>query len=123
MPDPSVWADAIAERGFPAELDREFDVDAFSGFLPCRFDGLDTGFEYFSGPVEFIDELDLPDHFDFSVTFSAHSDACELASAVVCAAVLCAISGGILVDPQADRTVAARDAIPWAREQLEGIEL
>ena len=123
MPDPRDWAAAIVDIGFPAELDTEFDVDTFSGFLSCRYAGAEAGFEYFSGPIEFVDELELPSDFDFSVTFSTHSSLRELASAVVAAAVLCSLSRGILVDPQSDIAVAADDAVSWAREQLADIEL
>jgi hypothetical protein len=123
MPVPRNWASAIVEAGFPAELDLHFDVDEFSGFLPCRYAGGDAGFEYTSGPIEFVDELELPDDFDFSVSFATHSDLRELASSIVAAGVLCSLSGGILVDPQADMTVAAEDAVAWVREQLEELEL
>lgn len=123
MPSPSEWAEAIVDAGFPAELDAELDVDEFSGFLPCRYAGADAGFEYSSGPIEFVDELELPSDFDFSVTFTTHSSMRELASSVVSAAVLCSLCGGILVDPQGDVAVAADGAIAWAREQLEEIEL
>src|SRR5687767_5524169 len=99
MPEPREWALAIVDAGFLAELDPDFDVDDFSGFLPCRYDGDDAGFEYASGSIETIDELELPDDFDFSVTFATHSSMRELASSVVAAAVLCRVSGGILVDP------------------------
>jgi hypothetical protein len=123
MPSPGDWAQAIVDVGFPAELDAEFDVDDFTGFLPCRYAGVDAGFEYLSGPIEFVDDLELPSDFDFSVTFTTHSNMRELASSVVSAAVLCSLSGGILVDPQGDAAIAASGAIPWAREQLEEIEL
>ena len=123
MPSTRDWAEAIVEAGFPAELDAEFDVDDFSGFLPCRYGDADAGFEYLSGPIEFIDELELPSDFDFSVTFATHSSMRELASSVVSAAVLCSLSHGILVDPQADVAVSASGALAWAREQLEEIEL
>jgi len=123
MPSPRDWAQAIVDAGFPAELDAEFDVDDFSGFLPCRYAGADAGFEYLSGPIEFVDGLELPSDFDFSVTFSTHSDMRELAASVVSAAVLCSLSAGILVDPQGDVAVPTTGAIPWAREQLEEIDL
>jgi hypothetical protein len=123
MPSTRDWAQAIVDAGFPAELDAEFDVDSFSGFLPCRYGHADAGFEYFSGPIEFVDELELPEDFDFSVTFATHSSLREFASSAVSAAVLCSLSQGILVDPQADVAVSASDAILWAREQLEEIEL
>lgn len=123
MPTPKEWARALVERGFPAELDEDFDVDDFSGFLPCSFDGVEAGFEYTSGSPEALDELELPGDCDFQVTFSTDSEARDLASSVVCAAVLCALSGGVLVDPRADLAVTAEDAVPWARERLEEIEL
>jgi len=123
MPSPPDWAQAIVDAGFPAELDVEFDVDTFSGFLPCRYDGGEAGFEYLSGPIEFVDDLELPSEFDFSVTFVTHSSMRELASSVVSAATLCSMTAGILVDPQADVAVSASEAIAWAREQLEAIEL
>jgi hypothetical protein len=31
-----------------ADLDVDFDVEAFSGFLPCKYDGKPGGFEYFA---------------------------------------------------------------------------
>lgn len=123
MPTPADWAQAIIDSGFPAELDADFDIDTFSGFLPCRYAGSDAGFEYSSGPIELVDDLDLPSEFDFSVTFATHSNMRELASSVTCAAILCTVSRGILVDPQADVAVPADDAISWARELLEEIDL
>jgi hypothetical protein len=33
------------------ELDTDFDVKAFSGFLPCKYVGEDAGFEYFRDAV------------------------------------------------------------------------
>jgi hypothetical protein len=122
MPDPSDWALAIVERGFPAELDPEFDVDSFSGYLSCRFRGSGAGFEYSSGPIEFIDDVELPEDFDFSVTFCTDSDPEEFASSVVCAAVLCSLSDGVLVDPQADLVVSAADAISWARDMMTEVD-
>jgi hypothetical protein len=122
MPTPEDWAEAIDELGFPAELDPEFDVDAFSGFLPCTFEDEDAGFEYESGPIEFVDDLELPSEFDFQVTLSTHSELRELSAAVVCAAVLCTIARGVLVDLQGDIRVTAEDAVSWAREQLRVIE-
>jgi hypothetical protein len=123
MPNPSGWASAIVDAGFSAELDANFDVDEFAGYLACRYDGAESGFEYASGPIEYVDDLELPNDFDFSVTFATQSDERELAASVVAAAVLCSLSKGILVDPQADITVESNDAIEWAREQLDELSL
>ena len=122
MPAPQTWANAIVEAGFPAELDSDFDVDTFSGFLPCAYDGAEAGFEYFAAPAE-PNHPKLPPEVDFSVTFTTHADMRELAAATVAAAVLCGLTDGILYDPQADLVVPASDASTWAREQLDEIEL
>jgi hypothetical protein len=124
MPAPATWASAIGEAGFETtELDAHFDVDEHSGFLPCTLDGVESGFEYTSGPIESIDGLELQETFDFSVTFTTHSDLRELACSAIAAAVLCSITNGVLVDPQADERVESDEAIAWAREMLAEIAL
>lgn len=122
MPAPRVWARSIVEAGFPAELDSDFDIDDFSGFLPCRYDGIDAGFEYLAGPPEAV-ELELGPEIDFSVTFVTHSDARELASSIAAAATLCSLTGGLLYDPQAGASVTAQDVMHWARETLAELQL
>jgi hypothetical protein len=122
MPKPASWARAIADAGFAMRLDADFDVDEHAGFLPCEYEGEKAGFEYSSGPIETIDDLELPESFDFSVTFTTHSDLRELATAVIAAATLCKMARGVLVDPQADARVESADAIAWARDMLAEIE-
>lgn len=122
MPTPEAWASAIVEAGFPAELDADFDIDTFSGFLPCRYAGVDAGFEYFAGPPE-SDEIELPSGVDFAVTLATHAEMRELAASTVAVAVLASLTGGLLYDPQAGLTIAAGDALEWARDQLDEIEL
>lgn len=51
MPTPDQWQQAIRKAGFPVELDTDFDVDTMSGFLPCQFRGVTSGFEYWSDSV------------------------------------------------------------------------
>lgn len=123
MPTPPDWAKAIIDAGFDADLDSDFDVDRFCGFLPCRFEGAESGFEYLAGPIESADGLSLPENFDFEVTFSTHSNRRELSSSVVAAAVLCKVTNGVLFDPQAGDRVTAEQATAWARELLAEIDL
>jgi hypothetical protein len=121
MAEPNAWARAIVDAGFPAELDSDFDVETFTGFLPFPYDGVEAGFEYFSGPVSPEEADGLPSNVDFSVTFATGSRMRDLASSVVSAAVLCVLTGGVLLDPQAGMTVTAGEAMAWARSMLEGI--
>lgn len=125
MPTPVRWAKAIREAGFPADLDADFDVDTFSGFLPCAYDGKPGGFEYFAGQVTDEDRVDLslPAEYDFSVTFATHSDMRGFATSVIAAAVLCQLAGGQLSDPQTGEGVAASQALSWAREMLDQIKV
>ena len=123
MPSPTRWAEAIREAGFPAELDADFDVDAFTGFLPCKYDSKPGGFEYSAGKITDEDRvnLGLPPECDLAVTFATHSDMKELATAVIAAAVLCQLTSGRLSDPQAGEDVTASQALSWARAMLDQI--
>jgi hypothetical protein len=124
MPTPARWAEAIREAGFLADLDTDFDVDAFSGFLPCAYDGKPGGFEYLPSPLDSGEraELGASAEHDFSVTFATHSDMRELATSVIAAAVLASLAGGKLSDPQAGEDIEAPHALDWARTMLDQIK-
>ena len=52
MLSPKAWADAIRAAGFPVDLDMDFDVERHSGYLPCRYEGRESGFEYFFSTLD-----------------------------------------------------------------------
>jgi hypothetical protein len=113
---PRAWAEAIRAEGFPLELDPDFDVEKFSGYLPCRFAGRDSGFEYYCSP-----QADAPPEAgdrDVAISFVTHSSLRELATAVVAAAVLCARVDGVLHDEESDEFSSAADAVSGARALL-----
>ncbi|MBN6110696.1 hypothetical protein [Xanthomonas bonasiae] len=120
MPSPSVWHSSIVEAGFPVALDTDFDVDLFSGFLPCPVNGDISGFEYYASAVtpQDVTELELAPGTNFSVQFCIGSRPLELVSALAAASVLAAISGGSLDDPQAGESIAPDRAVSWAKAQL-----
>jgi hypothetical protein len=124
MPSPKDWQEAIQTAEFPVELDMNFDPATFRGFLPCKFNGEPSGFEYFVSPrrAEEAVELGAPRDADLSVTLVTHSDLRELAVAVSAASALCRVSGGLLVDPQSGETYTPESVLVWAREQLVEIE-
>jgi hypothetical protein len=124
MPTPPKWAQAIAESGFQMEMDTDFDVDSFTGFLPCKFRGEETGFEYYSDPLTKEDQLDLglPDSYDFSITFVTHADLRELAISVIASGVLCSIVQGVLCDPQSGESWSGKAVLSWIRAELAEIE-
>ncbi len=124
MPTPARWQRSVGDAGFPVELDTDFDVETFSGFLPCKFRGADSGFEYFSTSVDEREraEAGTPSGVDFAVTLATHSDPREFASSLLVSGALCHVSGGRLVDPQSGESISSERVLGWVREQLSGLE-
>ena len=120
MPTPTQWAQAIIDSGFDTEMDSDFDVDDFMGFLPCKHGGVDSGFEYYSDTVSPADrtELDLPNLIDFSVTFVTGSNIRESMTSLISAGVLCKLSGGTLHDPQSGDSYSADTVLDWIRVEI-----
>lgn len=124
MPSPAAWHSSIVAAGFPVALDTDFDVDSFSGFLPCPVNGEISGFEYYASTVspDDVEELELAPGTDFSIQFCIGSQPLELISALAASSVLAEVSGGSLRDPQAGESVPADSAVGWAKAQLAQLE-
>ena len=120
MPSPEAWHSSIIAAGFPVALDTDFDVDSFSGFLPCPVNGEISGFEYYASAVspKDVQELELAPGTDFSIQFCIGSRPLELTSALAASSVLATVSGGSLEDPQAGESIPAGSAVSWAKAQL-----
>jgi hypothetical protein len=110
MPTPQQWQDAITSHVFPLKLDTDFEVESFSGYLPCDLEGKPAGFEYFYELIT-TKELQL-----IQIQFSTHSDITEFFGAAIAAAVLTEMSGGTLEDPQEGIFFKGTEAIAWLRE-------
>jgi hypothetical protein len=126
MLTPARWAAAIRDGGFELELDTDFDVRTFSGYLPCRYGGKEAGFEYFWSDVD-PTSLDAHvaariDERSIVVSFNTHSDMRELVSSMIASAVLCANTDGVLWDTEGNELVSALDALEWARELERSLE-
>ena len=124
MPTPSRWAQAIRDAGFPVDLESDFDPDTATGFRPCQFRGILSGFEYYSGPLGEHErqEVGAPPGCDFSVSLVTHSDLREFATSLIAASVLCRVSDGVFYDPQEDERRTAAGILEWAHQQLALIE-
>ena len=118
------WAAAIRVAGFEADLDTDFDPEAFSGFLPCMYKARTAGFEYYRGTLEPSRQatLGVPATQSCFITFSTRSSYREFATSVICAAVLASKSGGTLYDADGTTVIPAGSEIAWARECEEGIQ-
>jgi hypothetical protein len=100
-------------------IDQEFDVDSFTGFLPCKFKGSLSGFEYFSARISVEDAVELEvSESDFSITLVVHSGHNELPTAACVASALCVASGGLLVDPQSGDTFLSSNVVPWVKSVI-----
>jgi hypothetical protein len=120
MPTPAGWQQAIRDAGFPVDLDTDFDPDTLGGFLPCKLQGAEAGFEYYArrlSPAE-AEEVGAPVGADFSVVLNTHSDLRDFACSAVAAGALAWASGGQLVNPQSGESFASADAVGWADEQF-----
>lgn len=127
MPTPEQWAAAIRAHGFEMDLDPDFDVRDFTGFLPCKYKGHDAGFEYYFDAVDWDADPGESDEElrkavagrDSYVSLVTHSSWHEFATSVIASGVLCAISDGVLID---DRPISASAAIAWAKEGERTVE-
>lgn len=132
MPTPEEWASAIRSRGFEMELDSDFDVEEFEGFLPCKYKGEEAGFEYWSEPTcleELVeegllneDEKSVLGESDFLVTLATHSDFRDLITSMIASAVLVELSGGYLAEGGEPPFVHGADAVQAVRKSLPAIE-
>jgi len=104
MPTPEQWQQAIAKFEFDLQLDTDFDVEEFSGYLPSVYKGEETGFEYFFEELEddWLEE-DVMEHAgdrDYLVTFSTRSDMRELIASSIASSVLCSITDGLILNEE-----------------------
>jgi hypothetical protein len=120
MPNPTDWRDAIVSAGFPVALYTDFDVDSFTGFLPCPVNGKISGFEYYVSNIDpqHAARLQLARGTDFAVQFSIGARPLEVVSALAASSVLAALSSGTLNDPQTGETVLGNAAVDWAKSEL-----
>ncbi|MES2948173.1 MAG: hypothetical protein V4858_06465 [Pseudomonadota bacterium] len=123
MPTPARWQAAIIAAGFSVELYQDFDVESHTGFLPTPVNGQMSGFEYYAAPVnaDVAHELRLVPENNFAVLFACGRRPLEHVSAFAAASVLASVSGGLLVDPQSDASIASSDAVAWAKMQIAQI--
>src|SRR5262245_61991637 len=124
VPTAARWAQAITEAGFPIQLESDFDLLFATGFRPCLFRGVESGFEIFGETVgeETRQELSLPSNCDYQISLVTHSDLREFATSFVAACLLTHLTGGMYYDPQEDEQHGTEGIIEWARERLAFFE-
>lgn len=121
LPSGRSWALAVKDAEFALALDGEFDTENFSGYLPCRYQGAPSGFEYFAAKVTDDERaaFDVPPELDFVVTLATRGDESELACAVIALGVLCRMTNGLLYDPQSGASITPDEAMDWVNEMVK----
>ncbi|MEO1582706.1 MAG: hypothetical protein AAFR91_12785 [Pseudomonadota bacterium] len=132
MPSPEAWVAAIRSHGFDMEMDADFDVVEFEGFLPCKFKSEEAGFEYWAeetDPDDLREEGLLSDEeraqlgdCDFLVTLETRSSFRDLATSIIAAAVLTELSGGFMAEGGAPPFILGDSSVDWAKDLLPKLE-
>ena len=126
MPTSQRWAAAIREAGFALKLKENFDVETFSGFLPCEFEGVAAGFEYSFGEADTSqlspEQRELIGDRDLEITFVTHSRLRDLVCALAAGSVLAHLSDGVHWDQEAGEVSNGADALEFAHGQVGGLE-
>lgn len=125
MPTPKRWAAAIREAGFALKLDEDFDVETFSGFLPCEYEGVAAGFEYSFGEADTEqlspEQRELVGDRDLEITFTTHSRLRDLVCALAAGSVLAHLTDGVHWDQEAGEVSNGADALEFAHGQVDGL--
>jgi len=123
LPDVQCWQAAIDSYGFDVKLDSGLNVGTHTGFWPAALKGRDSDFEFDVTPVSDVVEA-FPDiagrlsGLDIVGNFRWGGDLNEMACALVAAAALTSVSGGIWFDPQEGE---CRDTSGVVKEAESGI--
>ena len=124
MPSPQEWQAAIATGGFPVSIDTDFDVEKFSGFLPCTYKDLPAGFEYRYSLIEphELRGLGVPENLPIQVALVTHSSFVELATSTIAAAILAHLTDGLLVDTEEGKQYDSNESLTWAKRIVAEVD-
>lgn len=119
LPSVSEWNHTAREMGFDISID-ESDLTTHSGYLPVKFEGHDSGFEYYmeaSSSSALFDSI--ASQKNRVVQFVTFSDEREAQCALVCALALLSVANGIYFDSEGGSCSDAQVLAQQAREWIE----
>lgn len=127
LPDVGQWQAAIDALGFDVKLDPSLKVESDMGFLPAKFKGRDSGFEFNVSPASEITDTysEFTNEFagrEVSGNFRWGGDLNEMACALVASAALAKLSDGVWFDPQEGACFDSSGAIEQAKSGVEAAE-
>jgi hypothetical protein len=114
------WQRAIDSEGLNVTLSSDTSIDELRGFLPVRFDAVDTGFECDHRDADKV--VDLYHQFDFGrrwsycLSFRCRGDVDEWLAANGAAVAYAKATGGIVFDPQQGLLMSPQQALAALRE-------
>lgn len=121
LPDAEWLASAVRAMAPTFALAQAFDFAADSGWCPCRLDGADCGFEW-----ELDAEPDVPadlaaQRFDAAALVSFRSAGADAICAVLVAANVASIAGGVVETPDGER-IDPDAALAWASDVVRKLK-
>lgn len=128
VPTIEAWQNAIELEAFPLVLDPETDLKSHRGFLPAKYDGRPTGFEFYLDAASEI--LATYPHVGTSAghctrcaTFSWGGDILEMCAALSAAASLAKLTNGLYFYPDDDIIYDADQALIATRNDLKSVRI
>jgi hypothetical protein len=118
LPSRDEWQAALDAENAHITLDHVDNLREFSGYWPAKFDGHDSGFEWFYGPVAdmFGEQLEGAGDRHHAIDLVTHSDMRELVCAMLAAGVLAKLIDGLFLDEESGLLVTGDRAIEIARQ-------
>lgn len=122
MPSQKDWQLALRESGFDLVFQSSFDVSSYEGYLPCKYQGNDTGFEYTMEPFDTqeLKEAGWPidSKWNSLVTLTTHYSETDFLAGLMAASVLAQkTQGGFAVDGEPP-LLKGQEGIRWVADQI-----
>jgi hypothetical protein len=122
LPTTAAISDAARSLGFDLVID-ETDLAKHTGFLPAQLNGAAAGFEWMLDNPDDYGEIgiDFGDR-DCVACLVTHSDEAECQSAMIAAAVILSLTGGIYFDDYDNVETSPDRLLSEVREWLDGVQ-
>jgi hypothetical protein len=117
LPSVADWQQALDRAGTGIVIDPIDDLRRHTGYLPARFNGHESGFEWYYGPAQEI-LGQMPEAIGdrtHAVDFVTHSDMRELICGLVAGAILAKLADGLVLDEESGEFSDGDKALELAR--------